>query len=72
MTNVINQIRDAHDLLPRIKVGIPQPTPRIGYANVAKMRLYIKKLLLKSAEVNYQMKRKLSANSSFGLAPHLG
>ena len=68
----MNQIRDADDLLPRIKVGIPKPTPGIGYGNVAQMRQNIKKPLLRTAEVNYQMKRKLWPNSLVGLAPYLG
>ena len=78
LTNVMNQIRDAHDLLPRIKVGIPKPTQRIGYANVAKMRQNIKKTFIEDSRGELSNEKKamgkllIWASSSFGLISHLG
>ena len=45
LCTVINQIREAHDLLARIKVGIEKPKKNLMYARLAKRRLKLKKNL---------------------------
>ena len=45
LCNVINQIREAHDILARIKVGIEKPKKNLKYARLAKRRLKLKKNL---------------------------
>ena len=72
LTNVMNQIRDAHDLLPRIKVGIPKPTQRIGYANVAKMRQNIKKTFIEDSRGELSNEKKAMGKLLIWLAPYLG
>ena len=54
----MNQIRDAHDLLPRIKDGVPKPTQRIGYANVTKMRQNIKKTYIEGSRGGLSYEKK--------------
>ena len=78
LSNLMNQIRDAHNLLPRIKVGIPKPTQRFVNAKVAKIRQNIKKTFIEDSRGELSNEKKAMGklliwdSSSFGLAPHLG
>ena len=45
LCNVVKQIREAHDLLARITVGIPKPKKNPLYTKLAKRRLKLKKNL---------------------------